>query len=72
MDIRKETCLIIQRKNEFLVGVIHGSLDLRWSPYAHEAWRTRKREDADQVARMVGGTVMLFNPVVRQLRKAEG
>lgn len=50
------------------MGRILGSRDLRWSIYATEAWRTRNREKARKVARRTGGTVMLFNPVVRQMR----
>ncbi len=68
MDVREQTCLIIRKNGEYLVGRILGSRDLRWSIYATEAWRTRNREKARKVARRTGGTVMLFNPVVRQMR----
>ena len=67
-DIRKETRLIIRRNGEYLAGRILGSKDLRWSIYAHEAWRTRDRDKAEAVARRTGGIVMLFNPIVRQMR----
>ena len=67
-DVREQTCLIIRKNGEYLVGRILGSRDLRWSIYATEAWRTRNREKARKVARRTGGTVMLFNPVVRQMR----
>ena len=50
MDIRMETCIIIRKDGEYLVGKILGSMDLRWSIYAHKAWRTRDRKDAERVA----------------------
>jgi len=71
MDIRTKTVLIIRKGNEFLVGRILYSNDLRWSLYAREAWYTRNREDAEAVAEKVGGTVMLFNPIAGQLREAK-
>ena len=68
MDIRLETCLIIRKNGEYLVGAIIWSKDLRWSIYPYDAWRTRNREKADRMARATGGVVMLFNPLAGQLR----
>ena len=68
MDIREATGLIIQRNGEYLVGRIIFSTDLRWSISPYDAWRTRDKAAAEQVARKVGGIVMLFNPVARQMR----
>ena len=70
MDIREKTVLIIRKDNEFLVGTICFSHDLRWSISAWDAWATRNRTQAEAVARKVGGTVMLFNPIAKQLREA--
>ena len=67
-DIRKKTCLIIRKNGQYLVGKILWSTDLRWSYSPHDAWRTRNRETAEDMARKTGGIVMLFNPVVNQLR----
>ena len=67
-DIKKQTCLIIKRNGEYLVGKVVFSNELRWSIYAHEAYRTRNREKARRLALKVGGTVMLFNPIVRQMK----
>lgn len=67
-DIRKQTCLIIRKNNEYLVGHIMGTNMLKWSIYAHEAWRTRDREKAAEVAKKVGGVMVLFNPIVRQMK----
>ena len=67
-DIRKKTCLIIQRSGQYLVGRILYSTYLRWSGSPYDAWMTRNREQAERVARRTGGNVMLFNPVVKQIR----
>ena len=68
MNIRTKTGIIIQRDNMYLVGVIFGSTELRWSTSPWDAWITRNKDDASRVARMVGGVRMLFNPVAGQLR----
>lgn len=68
MNIRKATCLIIRKDSEFLVGTIMYSTDLRWSKSPYDAWSTRKREDAEKVARVTGGEILLFNPVARQMK----
>lgn len=70
MDVREKTVLIIKRGDEYLVGVICFSTGLRWSISKYDAWTTRRREDAERVASAVGGTVMLFNPIVNQIREA--
>ena len=70
MDIREKTCLIIKKGNEFLVGTICFSTDLRWSISPWDAWATRIWQQAEAVAGKVGGTVMLFNPVEKQIREA--
>ena len=67
-DIRKQTCIIIRKNGEYLVGRIVFSEVLRWTIDAHEAWRTRNRKHAEAVARATGGVMVLFNPIVRQMR----
>ena len=71
VDIRNYTSLIVGRGNEFLVGCIMGSTEIRWSICAWDAWRTRIWEDARKVAQKVGGEIMMFNPVTGELRKAD-
>lgn len=63
MDIRRETCIIIRKNSEYLVGRISFCDDLKWSVNAYDAWRTRDREEAEAVARATGGVMMLFNPI---------
>ena len=71
MDIRTKTCIIIRKNSEFLVGTVLYSTDLRWSGSPYDAWKTRDREKAAEVARKVGGVMVLFNPIVNQ-RKVIG
>ncbi len=67
-DIRKKICCIVRKNGEYLVGYVLWSEDLRWSASPYDAWKTRRKEKAEDVARRTGGIVMLWNPVVRQLR----
>lgn len=71
MDIRRRTVLIIRSQGQYLVGYVMGTMILRWSESPYDAWATRKWEDAERMARMVDGELMLFNPVAGQLRPAE-
>ena len=69
MDIRKATVLIIKRGDAFLVARIMGSCELKWSTSPWDAWSTRRREEAERVARAVGGDLWLFNPIAGQCRE---
>ena len=53
---------------EYLIGTILYSTDLRWSRSPYDAWRTRRKEDAERVAGKVGGEMVLFNPIVKQMK----
>ena len=68
-DLRSQTCLIIECQGRYLVG--YNGFALRWTESYSDAWRTRDIETARMVADRFGGQIMLFNPVVRQLRKFE-
>ena len=68
MDIRLLTCIIIRKNTKYLVGRVLGTSELRWSDSPHDAWRTRNKDDARDMARIVGGSLMLFNPAVGQMR----
>ena len=68
MDIRLLTCIIIRKNTKYLVGRVLGSSELRWSDSPHDAWRTRDREAARDMAWKTGGIMMLFNPAAGQLR----
>ena len=70
MDIRLSTVLIVKRGSQFLVGRIPYSLEFRWSDSPYDAWGTRERDKAQKVAKLMGGDLWLFNPVVGQLRES--
>jgi len=67
-DIRLYTRLIVRNGNEYLVGVIVGTGQLRWSQSPWDAWWTRTRINARMVAEKTGSDVCLFNPVTGDLR----
>lgn len=67
-DVRKATRLIIRKNGEYMVGRILYSRELRWSTSPNDAWWTRDMEKAEFVARQLGGTVVMYNPVVNQIR----
>ena len=66
--IREKTCIVIRKNGDYLVGYVLYSEDLRWSESAYDAWKTRDIEKAKEVARKTGGIMVLFNPVVNQLK----
>ena len=70
MDIREKTALVIRRGNEYLMGRIIYSTELRWSLSPWDAWRTRSRENAELVAGKTGGELWLFNQVAGKARKS--
>lgn len=68
MNVRKLTCIIIEKNKSYLVGCdIFGRL--RWSNSPWDAWKTRRRADALKVADRIGGKRYLFNPVAGQLKE---
>lgn len=71
MDIRKETCIIIRRDGLYLQGKQWLSNELLWTWSIYDAWRTRRKCDAERVAGAVGGEMVLFNPIVNQKRVIE-
>lgn len=69
MDIRQYTRLIVKRGDKYLVGKILYGNEYRWSKSEYDAWSTRDREEAEFVARRLGGDLWLFNPVAGQLKE---
>ena len=62
MDIRELTCMIIRKDGAYLVGTVMNTKLLRWSESAYDAWRTKRRADAEKMARFTGGRILIFNP----------
>ena len=67
-DIRRKTCIIIRKNGEYLVGRIIFTDEVRWSGSPYDAWKTRNMETARAVARATGGIMVLFNPIVNQMK----
>lgn len=69
MNIREKTCLIVRKDRMYLVGCQIGTKNLVWSLSPWDAWRTRKREDAERVISVIGGEMILFNPIAGQIKE---
>ena len=67
-EIRKKTCLIIRKNERYLKGWNMLTNKIEWTWSAYEAWKTRDRETAENVARATGGVLVLFNPIVNRTR----
>ena len=67
-DIRRKTCIVIRKNGEYLVGRIIFSDEVRWSGSPYDAWKTRNMETERAVARATGGIMVLFNPIVNQMK----
>ena len=67
-DIRKETCIIIRKNKQFLQGKEWITNRPLWTQYTWNAWRTRDKEQAKEMAKLTGGVMVLFNPVARQMK----
>ena len=70
MDIRRETSLIVRKDGEYLVGKVLYSEELRWSKSPYDAWKTRIRASAKSIRDKTGGEILLWNPIVGQIRRA--
>lgn len=68
MDIRAETCIIIRKNKEYLQGTDCFTNGPLWTQYTWNAWRTRDKEEAEEVAKRTGGVMVLFNPIARQMK----
>ena len=68
MNIRQKTRLIIRRGPDYLVGRILYSAEFRWSASPWDAWWTRNREKAERIAKIVGGVMVLYNPIADQMK----
>lgn len=67
--LRTQTTIVIEKNGEYLVGF---NYFLRWAVSPYDAWHTRDRTAAQMVANRIGGRMVLFNPVVGQIRTYRG
>ena len=63
---------IVQRGRLFLQGRRFRRGQLIWTSSRYDAWRARKKEDAERVARATGGKIVHFNPISGESRMDEG
>ena len=68
-DLRKHTFIIIWKDGEYVASRMMRSNTIRMTIYAHEAAKTRDRALAERVARAIGGTMMLYNDITRDIRE---
>ena len=68
-DIRKATCLVIERNGMYLSRIEMLTRRVVWDPHLGSAWRTRNKAKAYAVADEYMGNVCLFNPIVWEVRK---
>ena len=67
-DLRKHTFIIIRKNGVYLAGRVFYSEQLRWTIYAHEAAKTRNKALAEKAAKRVGGIMLLYNDITREIR----
>lgn len=68
-DIRRKTTLVVEKDGEYLMAF---NFFLRYALSPYDAWQTRDVEAARMVADRIKGNLMLFNPVVGQIRNFKG
>lgn len=66
VDIRQYTRVIIRKNNVYLQGRSSLCGNLVWSTSPWDAWWTRNAEDARNIARVIGGIPVLFNPISKR------
>ena len=68
-DARLKTALIVVKDRQYLSRVEIVTGRVVWDPHLSNAWTTRDRKAAAAVARKLGGTLALFNPIVWEVRE---
>ena len=70
-DIHTRTFLILRKNRLYLVGydaLVHKP---KWSQDCYDAWRTKDVEKARKVAAKTGADILLFNPLLSQIKPFE-
>ena len=67
-DIRIKTVLIVEDDGWYLSRIEILTGREVWSRELSEAWRTRDRNKAKAVAEEYGGRLMLFNPIIWEVK----
>ena len=68
-ELRKATALIVMKDGKYLsrVGTMMLSSSV-WDPHLSNAWRTRNKQEAQEIADRVGGILALFNSITWEVR----
>ena len=67
-ELRKQTCLVIEKDGKYLAGYGQVIRMIHWDDHLTNAWKTRDTKEAMDAADKYGGRLMLFNPIVWQIR----
>lgn len=67
-DIRTKTVLIVEDDGWYLSRIEMLTGRVIWSRELSEAWRTRDRNKANAVAEEYVGRLMLFNPIIWEVK----
>ena len=68
-DIRTKTYLVIEKDGKYLTGYGTFMGSVGWDEHLSNAWRTRNKAEAQEVAEKYGGTLELFNTVIWRTKK---
>ena len=63
-DIREKTVLVVKKNGYWLSRREMLTGQIIWDQHLSSAWTTRDRKKAEEVARITGGTVYLFNQII--------
>ena len=67
-DIRRATVLVIRKDGRYLSRREAFTGRIVWDPHLGNAWKTRNREKAHDAAEKYGGEMMLFNPIIWEVK----
>lgn len=67
--LKKATCLVIQKDGEYLSRIGKLVNLTVWDVHLSNAWTTRNKEKAMRKADELGGTLMLFNPIIWRVER---
>ena len=68
-DIRRATVLVIRKNGQYLSRREMFTGRILWDPHLSSAWKTRNREKARENAEKYGGVLMLFNPIIWEVKR---
>lgn len=67
-DIRTKTCLVIERNGEYLSRIEMLTGRVIWDNHLSSAWKTRDKAKAIRMAKVYGGQLSLFNPIIWRVK----